>query len=362
MAIVWMDGFNKYAGIALSDYNSSTQVQSSSYSGRYDGYSVQIADYSSNETARLTAGLHKNITGTTTLSVGIAVSRLSDGGSYPYLMTQPARPFIMVYNGTPSQANMIAGCSIYGTTATTHFGAIQNRSGSVAISGQLPVFNLSNWNYLEFEVETGATTGQARLYLNGQLILSTTAANFSNASNATSITGVGILPSDYTNRYVYADDYYITNTSTRLGEIHISTLKPSADTAQKEWAPSTVGSPNYSLLINDNYSAVSSYVTTTSANKKDIYDVQDLGTTLNTSTILATKVNGIGYKNSFGPSNVNLVMKSNTTEVNGTGVDLYEGSTGIVKIPSIMSEVDPATSTAWTTSSVNNIQIGIRSN
>ena len=361
MAIVWMDGFNKYAGIALSDYNSSTQVQSSSYSGRYDGSSVQISDYNSSETARITAGLHNSIPSTTTLSVGIAVSRLGEGSNYPYLMTNSGVPFIMLYNGTPTQVNMIAGCSIYSTNGTSYFGAIQNRSGVVATTNQLPYFNISSWNYLEFEIQTGTTTGQARLYLNGQLILSTSAANFSNSASATAITNVGILPSNYSTRFMYLDDYYITNTSTRLGEIHISTLSPSADTAQKDWTPST-GVSNASLLANNNYSVLTSYVTTTASNKKDMYEVQDLGTTVNTSTILATKVNGIGYKNSFGPSNVNLVMKSNTVEVNGAGTDLYEGTTGVKKIPSIVSEVDPATSAAWTASSINNIQIGIRSN
>lgn len=370
MAIIWMDGFNYQGATYLSqNYIGTSNTSTGQTAVRYDGFSLFLQD-STTEASRLTYGPHLSISPITTLSMGIAFRRSND---VPTGLLTLGRPQFMFYNGTTTadatMANMIAGVSItspanYPTTLGPWMVNIMNRSGNLI---QTPINNWNTntggvWNYVEIELITSATAGVLRVYTNGVLATSVTNANFSTSTGTTAVNKIGILPNDYSSSYnQFYDDFYVTNTSTRIGEMHIATIRPNADTAQKQWTPST-GTTNFNMVNTTNYGALSTYVTTNVSGRKDLYDMQDMSVTTVTGNIAAIKANGYGYKTAFGTSNVNLVVKSASTEVNGTAVDLIEGTSGAKPIPSLIQEVDPATSAAWTTAGVNAVQMGIRSN
>lgn len=369
MAIIWMDGFNTPGQTQLTQsYFSTASVSSSTaaaYNGRYDGKAVNIGG-NSTEAIRRSQGLHKDFSNTTTISIGFAFRSVSGSAVYFYYNT--VDPFIIFYNGTASSAassnnNIVAGMNFTQLNASSPVLVnILNKTGTILSSYQLPFFDHTVWNFVEVELQSSTTAGQMRIYLNGNLVSAISNANFSNSTSITDINKVAICGHSISSNSIYIDDFYITNTATRLGEIHIATVRPSADTAQKDWTPST-GTANFSVVNDDNYSSDTTYITTNASNKKDIYDLQDLSVVTTVSgTPLATKINGVGYKTTFGQSSVNLILKSGTTEANGTAISLYEGASGIQLIPSSIYETDPSTAIAWTVTGVNNSQIGIRTN
>lgn len=370
MAIIWMDGFNTYGTAYFAQNYIGTTSTSIGTTGRYDGSSITVNDVTTGtaESSRLLQGLHLPISPISTMSVGIAFSRNSSS-SWPNGLGATLPQFIF-YNGSvladaAVANNMIAGVSISAPAVVGPWTVnIMNRSGNL-IQTVINNWNSSSnaWNYVEIELQASATVGFVRVYVNGILATSITNVNLSTSTGGILINKVGILPNNWSSGgAMLYDDYYITNTTTRLGEMHIATLRPSADTATKQWTPST-GVTNYDKVTGANYNTLTPYVSTNASGRKDLYDLQDVNVaTTITGNIAAVKANGYGYKSTFGTSNVNMIIKSSTTEINGTGTDMIEGTAAAKPISAIIQETDPATSLAWTTAGVNAAQLGIRSN
>ena len=346
MAIIWFDGFERYSGTGImSQYYSQVTAQGSVgiTTGRYDGQCLTLG--SQYVTQPGTTGLIRTLTSTvTSISVGVAIylTRTINGTNNPVVTLMNGSTTI-AYVGL-SDTNLIVG----------------NNGGTVSVN--LPkVFNTTQWNYIEIEAVTSLTSGIFNFYWNGELLYALSGSPVKSSTNIIAIDSVRLSPpygSGFGPALQY-DDFYITNTSTRLGELHIAGLKPSADTAQKQWVPST-GTTNYNLVNDLLKTSDTTYVQTVNAGDKDYYDIQDISSVTSISgSVLAVGVYGVGNKSTFGPASAQLAVKSNTTESFGTAQVLYE-TTNII-IPSITMETDPATSSAWTTAGVNNLQIGIRS-
>lgn len=363
MSIIWMDGFDVTGATILSrNYQTvGSQVSSTNNSGRYDGFSLQIIDSSpaGSEATRLTNGIHKNISNTDVISVGMSIVRLN--AAHNAMMANTTSPMIFLYNGTPVQNNMIAGCSISGTTPN-FFANIMNRTGNL-ISIPIPYFDFLAWNNIELEITTSTTVGEARMYLNGKIIASVSGVNFSTSTSNININYVSITPTNGNSSWgTKYDDFYITNTNQRLGEVHITTLAPSADTVQKQWSPSA-GLTNYTQVRSTSYENAQ-YITANNHNLKDLYELDNLASyvTSTNSGIVATRTIGSGYKLFFGESNVSLIIKSGPTETAGPGIDLYEGLTAIFPLAQMINEINPNTGLVWTITDINNLQVGIKTN
>lgn len=347
MAIVWFDGFERFSGTGiLSQYYSQVTAQGSIsiVSGRYDGQAISLG--SSYITQPGSTGLIRTLTSTvTSISVGVAVNLTNT-------VSNNTNPIVTLMNGATTILSVNMSDNVLSVT-----------NNGVTTSVNLPkVFNnISSWNYVEIEAVTSLTSGIFNFYWNGELLYALSGSAVKSTTNIINIDSVRLSPpygSGFNPSLLY-DDFYITNTSTRLGELHIAGLKPSADTAQKQWIPST-GTTNYNLVNDLLKSSDTTYVQTVNSGDKDYYDVQDISSVTSIAgSVLAVGVYGVGNKSTFGPASAQLAVKSNTTESFGTAQVLYEGTN--IAIPSITMETDPATSTAWTTTGVNNLQIGIRS-
>jgi len=347
MAIVWFDGFERYFDntILPQYYSQATATGGVSVlaSGRYDGRCLSLG--SGYITQPGSTGLIRTLTSTlNNISVGAAI-RLTNSTS------GTVNPVITLMNGS----------TVIAYVGMSESQIVVSNNGAVATVTMPKIFDLTAWNYFELEVVTSLTSGSINFYFNGQVLYSTSSVPVKSTTNIIAIDSVRLSPpfGSGFNPDLYYDDFYITNTAARLGELHIAGLKPNADTAQKQWTASS-GSDNYAVVNDLMSSADNTYVQTANTGDKDYYDIQDISSvTAITGNILAVGIYGAGSKSTFGPAGANLTLKSNTTEVNGTSQSLYENT--LIVLPSIISETDPATSTAWTTSGVNNMQIGIRS-
>ena len=346
MAIVWFDGFERFSGTTmLSQYYSQATATGSIgiVSGRYDGQGLQLG--SNYITQPGSTGLIRTLTSTiTSISTGVAINLTASvkGNNNPVLTLMNGSTTI-AYVGF-SDTNLVVG----------------NNGGTVSVN--LPkVFNPYQWNYIEIEAITSLTSGTLNFYWNGELLYALSGSPVKSSTNIIAIDSVRLSPpyGSGLNPVLQYDDFYITNTSTRLGELHIAGLKPTADTAQKQWTPST-GTTNFNMVNDLLKSTDTTYVQTLNAGDKDYYDIQDISASTSiTGSVLAVGVYGAGNKSTFGPASAQLAVKSNTTESFGTSQTLYENIN--VPLPTMILETDPATSTAWTTNGVNNLQIGVRS-
>jgi hypothetical protein len=161
-----------------------------------------------------------------------------------------------------------------------------------------------------------------------------------------------VLSSDgsFSTQRIY-DDLYMTNTATRVGERRIDVLRPSADTAQKDWTPST-GTNNSALVDDTTFNDDTDYVSASTVGNKDLYDIGNLGFT--PAAITALQVTYRARKDDATTREIRANVKSGSTTANGA----TKGMTTSYQTFFDIYETDPATSAAWTTSAVNALQIG----
>jgi hypothetical protein len=251
--------------------------------------------------------------------------------------------------GTLSQAGtmlaMLNGTSQVCDFRVTSTGAIQaTRDGNVLGTSAPGVITADTWKYIEVEVVRSSTVGVANVFVNGVSVLALTGQNTGSADiDKFSFSAAGAD--------IKLDDMYVTDTSTRLGEVRIDGIYPTADTATKDWTAST-GSSNYACVDEATFNT-SDYVSAGSAAKKDYYAVGDLS--FDPLTIHAVTVMSMVKKDDATTRTFRNNVKSSATEGHG---DTHGLGTSFVIYADIFP-LDPNGSVAWTQSSVNAAQVGI---
>lgn len=204
----------------------------------------------------------------------------------------------------------------------------------------------NNWYYLEVELVRHSSAGSVNVYLEGALVASASGAN----TGAADIDAVGLAGAN-ANSGTVIDDVYLNDTDTALGPSRIETLYPTADTAQKDWAPLS-GSDNYAMVNNATVDGDSSYVSAATAGDYDLYDFGNLSST--PLTIHSVQSVIIARKDDATAREVRANLVSGGTTANGTGLNTLSV---YARLDTIYEE-DPHTSAAWAAAAVNALQLG----
>jgi hypothetical protein len=220
---------------------------------------------------------------------------------------------------------------------------VAKRGGTTLGTSASPVLVAATWAYIECEFHRNGSTGTFKAYVNGVQVLNLTGQNTGASDIDTVKVGAGTAFS--------MDDLYCTNTATKLGECRIDVLHPTADTATKDWTPST-GSNNYAV-VDDTTFDLTDYVTAATAGNKDYYALGDLSFAPN--NIFAVQVTHVAKKDDATTRTYRANIKSSSTEANGATRGL---GTSYVVYADIF-ETDPNGSIAWTQTSVNALNAGI---
>jgi hypothetical protein len=327
MAIRWIEGFDLYS--------STINMQSRGYTGNAGSYvGGRFAG---------SAGRYNSARSGFSPFGGSTSSTLSHGFAF---RAQGLTNFTIV--------NYMNG-SVSGSTEVelrmTTTGAVQaTRNGTVLGTSAAGVIATSTWAYIEVEIVRHASAGVFNIYVNGTSVLALTAQNTGSADidtlylchNGGSNNGL-----DYD-----LDDMYVTDTSTRIGESRVDTLRPSADTAQKDWTPNS-GANNYSRVGDTTYDGDTSYIGASTVGNKDLYDCTDLPVT--PASVYAVQVSMAARKDDAATRQVRTNLKSGSATQNGT----TQGMSATYQIFSDIYETDPNTSAAWTASAVNAAQVGV---
>ncbi len=215
---------------------------------------------------------------------------------------------------------------------------------------------LSNsWQYISVEITISDTVGVFKVYVDGTLVLNLTGVDTRNGTPTTVDTlqlghfgGAG-------GGYVWSfDDVYVLDVATRLAnDIKIETIRPSADTAQKQLTPDT-GSVNYSRVNEATVDGDTSYVFGSNVNDYDLYDLSDLATT--PTVIYGINVISFARKTDAGTRGIYNTIKSGATTDHGSATNL---GSGYAKKERIM-ENNPDIAAPWTYATINSLQVGPR--
>jgi hypothetical protein len=207
----------------------------------------------------------------------------------------------------------------------------------------------ATWYYIEAEIVLGSSTGTFKLYVNGVKVMDLSGLNNVNGSLVTADRFYVNLNSPGGNFYM--DDFYLTDTATRIGECRVETLRPSADTATKQFAPNS-GTANFSRVNETLVDGDTSYVQASAVGNRDLYSLGALSAT--PASIYAVNVVSFAEKTDATSRTLYNSVQSNSTDSDGVAQTLLSSYARLDRI----METDPSGGGAWSAARVNALLVG----
>jgi hypothetical protein len=222
----------------------------------------------------------------------------------------------------------------------------QSARTTVTSLGESPAGKITAaaWHYIEAEIEIHNTTGEFRIYIDGE---STPSVDLSGVDTDNAVADVNEFALGFASSgdYVEFDDLYVKEGATRLGPQRIQTVRVSADGGTLDWAPST-GTDHYAVL-DDSVIVDTDYVSASAVGNTDTFALADI-----TNTPLEIhEVNLIAYakKTDASARAIKLGMTSDATL--SESADSYLADS--VTRHSFPLVLDPDGGVAWTKAAVN---------
>lgn len=340
MTILLIDGFDVYNGVQSNiglqaNWNCNNTSYISMQTGRFGGQAVKIAPNTA--ISGTPANAYKAFTGATSCTFGFAL--YTDVLNSAWTATSAWQ--VALRNSTTNYVNILFNA----------VGGITVKRDTTELGSSVPgLFTVDNWYYIEVETVISDTVGRVTVYVNGSSVLNLTSQDTKNGT-ATTVDNIifqGGTESEY-GTYWY-DDFYLTDTGTKLGESRVETLYPNADTAVKQWTPLT-GSDNYAMVDEAQCDGDATYVYASSA-ATDNYDFGNLSD--NPSAVRAVQAVTFAKKTDTATRNIYLQTVSGATTSDGTAQALLSTYTRFNRI----METDPNTSAAWVYTAVNAVKGG----
>lgn len=247
------------------------------------------------------------------------------------------------------QINTAAGASITGTFGIAATGKLICNSvqGSTTLA-------TNTWYYIELKYFINGASSTVDVRLNGATEIATQTLNLGSTNIGQVQYNGGFTGSnwDYDDGYVFDTSGSVNNTW--AGDSRVTAQMPTAEGNTIQLTPST-GTDNSALV--DETSAPNDdtdYNSSSTANDKDTYVVADLGA--GSTTVNAVQVTHRAKKTDAGPRAIATVIRQGGTDyVNGTEKQLSIDYSFLAQL----YDLDPLGS-AWTASSVNNDEFGVK--
>lgn len=237
------------------------------------------------------------------------------------------------------------------------------RNGTALTNGtSVAALSLSTWYYLEWKVTIAdsISAGSCKVRLNGvDIITVATSQDTKNTANSSANQvelgpgGVGVGSLD-----MRFDDFYLCDQSGStnndfLGDCRIDTIYPTSDGTYSQFTPST-GSTHYTL-VDETTPNTSDYNDGATVGDRDSYGMGNLSA-LTSQTVYGVQVNAAILKDDAGSKSAATFVRSSGT--NGDGASSALGTSQVYL--SQIFETDPNGSIAWTESSVNAMEAGVK--
>ena len=326
MALLFMDGFD--AGDALTKWNLGGSGASNTTTPFGIGRSWFLNSFSQT--------IKKSFTPSTQIFAGFHY-RTSN-------TVMQGTAFFRIY-GDSGATNHLSLMFTGPTTIAVYRGATQLATGTATEP-------LDSWAYIEISATIHDSTGSCSVRVNSAPVINFT-GDTKNAGSSTNIDAVAFTAAS--SSAVQFDNFYVCDATgsspynTFLGEVRIETVTPNGAGTDTQFTPST--GANYTTVDELPYSSVD-YIYATASGTRDTYTMSNVPSGYN---VLAVQSNVIAKKTDAGGTAVRPAIISGGSLYYGSSVALTPTDTTISDIRTI----DPATSTTWTISGVNNIEAGV---
>lgn len=340
MALLFMDGFDHYATADLAkkyaSVGSTSSVQSAA--GRRGGGALRCTSSSPSVTKTLAASSSWVIGFALSVSIfpgsASAIAALLDAGTIQCsLMVNP--------DGTLSVV----------------------RGASTAVTGGTSVAALSvgAFAYIEWKVTIAdsISSGTCKVRINGvEVINVTTGQDLKSTANTTanqvrvgSASSLSVAQHDFDDLYVC--DQSGSNNNDFLGDVRVDTLFPTADGNYSQFTPST-GTDHY-VLVDEATPNTTDHNDGANVSDRDSYALGNLAA-LVSQTVYGVQVNAACLKDDAGAKSASTFVRSSSTNGDGASVALSTSQAYISQV----YETDPNGAVAWTETTVNAMEAGVR--
>lgn len=329
MALLWMESF---------DHQASADLGRSYVS--YGG-SINTATKRTGRASLNNGGVTRAVTTTSdTVTQGAAMYFVGSTGGYLLQVSNAAGP-------------QISCTALSDGSVVIRRGDFNGTSLATSSPG---VLTLDQWNYVEFQAKVTNTSGFAEVRINENSVVSYPSGDTQYQSDATittvQLSSIGVAVD-------YVDDWYVvdslgTANNTFLGDVKVQYLQPDGDGAYTAWTCST-GSVLYSLLDDEDADTDGTdFVSSSTVGSTFTVTLEALEAS--TATVLGVQLVASLTKTDAGSREVTgAVYSSASLYTNATPV---APGNGTYQYATWIYETDPATAAAWTTSSVNALQVG----
>lgn len=286
-----------------------------------------------------------------------------------------------VYKTLDNQSTWIAGCRVVlrfaPITATNDFyiefqdvgspqigvyinadGTLSVKRGASTVLGTTAsALSIGVWHYIEFKATINDTTGSYEVRVDGNTTpwLSGTGANTRATANNSANSIHYIVPGGYR---TYLCDFYICDTTGSrnnnfLGDVKVEAVFPDATGTYSQWASFPSGA-NYTCVDEVTPNGDTDFVATSGAGLIDTYNFTTLTTT--SGSILGVQTLYYMKRDDAGARVVAPIIRIGSTNYSGTQINPTESYMYHTRI----QETNPATSSAWIISDINDAEFGQR--
>lgn len=334
MAVIRMDGFDKYQGSggvasfnAIWSWGGLEQDAIHMVPGRFEGSNAVALgtvgrDYHSWRYLGLPIGQ---------ATMGVAV-KLTDHG-----------------------AKSILGFGVAGVEALSliknHMGQMEVRRGRgfgwesvlLATSERVDLLSVDGWHYVEFAA-TGGGSGAAKVWVNGDLVID--AVGIDCGAPLWNSFGLGMNSS-----YRHYDDWYLSTGMGGVGEIRIDTLDANANTDEQDFT--TFGADEaWQAISEDLADGELSYITSNTVGARSVFELENASSTI--EDVIAVQVRGYSAKLDAGTRAVKYFLKSGSAEA--AGADHYLAISYTYSFD--MHNTHPS-GAPWTPAAIDTLKLGV---
>lgn len=341
MALIFIEGFDNYKDssdlhttwvpIAGSVFGLYTSGRNGSKSIRTDNYYNVASKY-----------FNSYKIGTSVIA-GVACYLDSTDGTTMFSFCDGIYPQIFVTRGSDSSLYVMNAVGSYGST-------LAGPSVKKIFTGV--------WYYLELKVYIHSTSGSFELRVDGVPVLSASGVNtMPYGSSGVNNFSIGKFQNTNGLRYCRYDDIYVCDSSGSknnnfLGDCSVISLYPNADGTTTQFTP-TGNANNWMCVDESSNDGDNTYVSSSTVGNKDLYNITAI--TNNPNVIHGAQIKTLMKSSDAGPIGVRNIVLSGSTTANGN----TESITTTYTRYSTILEDDPNTSSAWTKSAIDNLQIGV---
>jgi len=252
--------------------------------------------------------------------------------------------------------------SVYNTSSDLKFKVKLDKNGKLSVfdkngtiigSPGATVLSVNTWYRIDTKVTTGTPTSAYELKINGTSELSGN-ADLTNVNCGSIFFGDVIGSNPAENVDFFYDDIVIDDAAYQTGDVEVKSILPITNGSTMSWANGT-GASDYTQ-VNELPPAVAEYVQSPTTGNPNIalFDMQSCATKSITGTIKALEVVTLTRENTSVTSATFLRIKSGAS---ATDTATFNGTT-TASSRGLLTLVDPATATAWTTGGIDAMEMG----